>query len=265
MKAWIHAAGVAALLSGAVQAQTVTEPVARSNVLSAFITGAAPAILSENVAVAPELRERLALPAGADRDAVYGALVALTDGKPLSVSGSLKEFALDAGDVHLLLRYDAKANNVAYVGLPTGATAGGSSSAPGPLERAAIDTARPQPAVVALAPVLFEFDQASLGGDAAEALESALAGKLERAIAIHLTGHADPVGEAQYNLGLSQKRAEAVRERLVALGIDPSIIALAAAGAAAEDTCAHARSREARIACLAPERRVDVSVELAPR
>ena len=275
MKTWIHAIGVAALVSGAAQAQTVTENDARSYVLSAFITGAAPAILSEDVALAPDLRERLGLAAGADRNAIYNALIALTDGKPLKVSGSLKDVGdaitssvdrpvleVHAGHERLLVQYDLQANNIAYVGLPgTPAMAGGSANPPGALKVAAVQAPPAQPARVALAPVLFPFNLATLGEDAA-AFDL---DKLKRAVAIRLTGHADPLGESDYNLDLSRKRAEAVRERLVALGIDAARIDVVAAGAASTPrSCAQAKSRAERIACFAPERRVDVTAELPP-
>ena len=133
MRTSIPALGVALLLSGAAQAQTqVTENDARSYVKSAFITGAAPAILGTNVRVSPELRKRLSLPESTSRDAVYDALFSLTEGKPLTVRSAPLESppgeAVGAGEavleldapsgVRLVLRYDLRANDVDYVGLP---------------------------------------------------------------------------------------------------------------------------------------------------
>jgi outer membrane protein OmpA-like peptidoglycan-associated protein len=257
VRTWIQAIAVAALASGAAQAQAVSENDARSYVLSAFITGAAPAILSENVRLAPELRERLELPASAGRNAIYEALIGLTDGKPIKVrvaaAAGRPTLEVDAGAERLLVQYDLEANNIAYVGLPAVPAAPAVAAIAG-------DSAAPQPYTAAL---LFDFDSASLAEDALAALE---ADKLAHATVIRLTGHADPVGEAGYNLGLSWKRAEAVRERLVALGIDPSRIDVAAAGAARPDeACASAKSLAERIDCFAPQRRVDVSAELPPR
>src|SRR2546428_14139846 len=59
-----------------------TEQQARSYVMSAFVTGAAPMVLSESVTVSPELRQRLGLAPEADSRAVYQALIGLTAGKP---------------------------------------------------------------------------------------------------------------------------------------------------------------------------------------
>ncbi|HYX65437.1 MAG TPA: OmpA family protein [Burkholderiales bacterium] len=257
MRTWLRALGAAALLSGAAQAQNVTENDARSYVLSAFITGAAPAILSENVRLAPELRERLKVADGAGRNAIYEALIGLTDGKPIKVSIAPAErstLEVDAGAERLLVRYDLQANNIAYVGLP------GVPAVPVVPAMAGATAPKPQAYDATLR---FGFDSAGLAEDALAPLE---ADKLKHATVIRLTGHADPVGEAGYNLGLSWKRAEAVRDRLVALGIDPSRIDVAAAGAGEPDrACASARTRAERIACFAPERRVDLSAELPPR
>jgi outer membrane protein OmpA-like peptidoglycan-associated protein len=254
MKSWIHAIAISAAVTGAAQAATVTDREARTYVLSAFITGAAPAILSQNVRVAPELRARLNLPETADRNAIYDALFALTDGRPFRVSGPASEMTVDTGQVRLVLHYDLEANNIAYVGLPVAPT----------LKVAAVEPPPARPTVVALPPLLFDFDQASLDQAAAAELQGELAGKLMRASAIRVTGHADPLGEAQYNLDLSQKRADAVRAQLISLGVDAARIEVGAAGAPASDTCADIKEREARISCLAPERRVDITVELPP-
>ena len=49
-------------------------------------------------------------------------------------------------------------------------------------------------------------------------------------IRVQLDGFADERGDADYNLGLSQKRVEFVREQLIAAGIEPSRIRIAAHG-----------------------------------
>jgi len=52
-----------------------SEQQARTYITSAFMTGAAPMILSDDVVVQPELRQRLALPADANSRTLYQALV----------------------------------------------------------------------------------------------------------------------------------------------------------------------------------------------
>lgn len=110
-----------------------TEAQARYWVYGAFLTQAEPEILSERVVLGPELEQRLGIASGADRAKVYAALMALINGKPLSVRKAtaeevakysaekkrdLKEtlFAVEAGDVMLLVQYDLEANAVPFVG-----------------------------------------------------------------------------------------------------------------------------------------------------
>src|SRR5690349_793731 len=80
---FVHAAW--AQQAAPAQPAKTTEQQARSYILSAFMTGAAPAVVNESAKVAPALRLRLALPAEADSRAVYYALVKMTAGKSLTV------------------------------------------------------------------------------------------------------------------------------------------------------------------------------------
>jgi outer membrane protein assembly factor BamE len=110
-----------------------TEAQARYWVYGAFLTQAEPEILSERVALGPELEQRLGVVSGTDRAKIYAALMTLINGKPLSVrkataeevakysaetSRELKEtlFAVQAGDVMLLVQYDLQVNTIPFVG-----------------------------------------------------------------------------------------------------------------------------------------------------
>jgi hypothetical protein len=110
-----------------------SEQQARTYITSAFMTGAAPLILSEDVVVQPELRQRLKLPEDANSRTVYQALVNLTRGKLLQVRPAIRDevmksqvigtagkpiFALEAGDTTLVLQYDLDRDNIAFVGQP---------------------------------------------------------------------------------------------------------------------------------------------------
>lgn len=79
--------------------------------------------------------------------------------------------------------------------------------------------------------VFFDFDSAALTAEGRDivrsAAENARAGGVSR---IRVTGHADTSGPADYNMGLSQRRADAVAAELVRLGIDRGQIAVSAAG-----------------------------------
>jgi len=51
-----------------------------------------------------------------------------------------------------------------------------------------------------------------------------------RAVDVSVVGHTDRVGDEEYNLDLSTRRAGAVRDLLVSRGIDPSILHVASHG-----------------------------------
>ena len=139
-----------------------TEQQARSYVASAFVTGAAPMVLSESVTVTPELRQRLGLAPEADSRAVYRALAALTAGKPVQVRPAEPDevakaqapaapdkplFALESGDTTLILQYDLERDNVAFIGLPGAVAVAAPVVAPAPPQKLPEVAAQPpQPA-----------------------------------------------------------------------------------------------------------------------
>ena len=76
---------------------------------------------------------------------------------------------------------------------------------------------------------------------------------------VDLVGHADPLGDAGYNFGLSQRRADAVAAKLVEGGVTADKIMTSAMGENAP--VANCTGSGAQlIACLRPDRRVDVTV-----
>jgi hypothetical protein len=115
-----------------------TELDARSYIASAFMTGVAEAILAQDVALGPQLRERLNLPANAGRDRIYQAIFTLTEDRSIHVRKASAEeasalagralarpvFAVEGGAVPLLVVYDLDRNAIPYVAVPgTPATA----------------------------------------------------------------------------------------------------------------------------------------------
>ena len=125
-----------ALLAGAAFAQQppgkTTEQQARSYILSAFITGAAPMILSEGVELAPGLREQLEVPESADFREVYDAIASYTAGprERLRVRGPSGEeiikskarqavgqplYAMDIDNSTFILQYDLDRDRVVYL------------------------------------------------------------------------------------------------------------------------------------------------------
>lgn len=79
--------------------------------------------------------------------------------------------------------------------------------------------------IVNLSDVLFDFDRATLKPGAREKL-ARVAGILMSypGLEIALEGHTDSVGSDQYNRGLSERRAQAVRSYLTDSGISPEMV-----------------------------------------
>jgi pentapeptide MXKDX repeat protein len=70
-------------------------------------------------------------------------------------------------------------------------------------------------AMVMLSDVLFSFGDASLEATALDTLRG-VADKLDGVTAIEITGHTDAIGDEAFNEALGQRRADAVRDWLVA-------------------------------------------------
>jgi len=88
--------------------------------------------------------------------------------------------------------------------------------------------AKPQSAIIYFA---FDSDALSEVGRSivADTVESA---KTAGAKEFTVTGHADRAGSEDYNMNLSLRRANAIREALVSLGVDPALISIAGRGEA---------------------------------
>jgi OOP family OmpA-OmpF porin len=84
--------------------------------------------------------------------------------------------------------------------------------------------------------------------------------KLEVIIAV---GHADRFGSAAYNQKLSERRAEAVKNYLVAKGVEANRVYTEGKGSAQPVTnaeaCKGAKSAKV-VECLQPDRRVEVEI-----
>jgi OOP family OmpA-OmpF porin len=114
------------------------------------------------------------------------------------------------------------------------------------------------------ADALFDFDKSELrpqGKAMLDDLANTLGGATYEVILA--IGHTDRLGSAQYNQKLSLKRAESVKQYLVAKGIAPNRIYAEGKGKAQPITkpadC-KITNRKALITCLQADRRVDVEV-----
>jgi outer membrane protein OmpA-like peptidoglycan-associated protein len=99
--------------------------------------------------------------------------------------------------------------------------------------------------------VFFDFDKATLKPAAEQELASVVQELQENpTLRVELVGHADAIGSEAYNMGLSRRRAEAVRNFLVAKGIAANRIQLAWKGESepiAPNTTAEGRAQNRRV------------------
>jgi OmpA-OmpF porin, OOP family len=111
---------------------------------------------------------------------------------------------------------------------------------------------------------LFNFDKSEVRGDQRSKLDefiSSLSGTQYDSISV--AGHTDRIGKDAYNQKLSERRAQAVKEYLVSKGVPAGKIQDEGKGKAdpvSGDACNKVRARKKLIACLQPDRRVEVSV-----
>jgi OOP family OmpA-OmpF porin len=75
---------------------------------------------------------------------------------------------------------------------------------------------------------------------------------------ITITGYTDRIGTSKYNHKLSQRRANAVRDYLIGKGVDGSRLKAVGRGEENPVVQCHQKKRSELIACLAPNRRVEV-------
>jgi OOP family OmpA-OmpF porin len=150
---------------------------------------------------------------------------------------------------------------------------------PAPAPAPAPIAAAPAPApVVAPSPViekvtlssdvLFDFDKATLKDEGKRELDG-LAARIKDAKVdeIDAVGHADRIASEQYNQKLSEKRAAAVKEYLVSIGIPAEKVKAEGQGEShpvTGDACTkmgpEKGSNKKLVQCLQPDRRVEIEV-----
>ena len=150
--------------------------------------------------------------------------------------------------------------------------------APAPAPAAApppVTTPAPAPAPAAAAQVqkitlaskaLFDFDKAVLKPEGKSAIDTEIIAKLKDVQKLELvlvTGHTDRIGTQAYNQKLSERRADAVRDYLVSKGVAKDKIETLGMGKTqpVPGVSCTMTAMKALIACLAPNRRVEVEVK----
>jgi len=93
------------------------------------------------------------------------------------------------------------------------------------------DQVEPPPSACKLEPVFFDFNESVLTTEANAAIErNADCLKKVSGRNVTLTGHTDPRGTEEYNLALSDKRSNSVKERLQRVGVDGGRLKVVAKG-----------------------------------
>jgi peptidoglycan-associated lipoprotein len=99
----------------------------------------------------------------------------------------------------------------------------GPLGAPGNLAEATPDRSATLSEAPELQNILFEYDSYVVSPTMQKRLEDNAAWIRGHAnVTVQIQGHCDERGSTEYNLALGQKRADAVREILVGMGVDPS-------------------------------------------
>lgn len=259
-----------------------TEAEALSYIYSAFLTQADPGVMSREVVLGPELQRALALPASAQGANVYQALISLMAQNNPDVRNATQQEVLDygarrgfdrshgalyvlqAGERKFLIQYDLQSIRIAFVG-----QLGVPDPDPRPMalkdfSAVAVREAQPQPEPLKLQwSAQFQFDSAELTPDARAALERDILPRLANGAElrfVQISGHADRLGDAEYNRKLSEKRAEALRAYLVAKGVDESKIEVFSYGTTLPAKDCSGEKGRALIECLAPNRRAVLEI-----
>ncbi len=148
--------------------------------------------------------------------------------------------------------------------LPAGSCAAGTPVAPVPVGPGGLPPKPTGEKITVAADALFDFNKAVLRPEGKAKLDDVVAKskaiKLEVILAV---GHTDRIGGDAYNQKLSEKRAAAVKEYLVAKGIEANRVYTEGKGEkqpVTGDKCKGDKKTKALIDCLQPDRRVDIEV-----
>ncbi len=106
---------------------------------------------------------------------------------------------------------------------------------------------------------LFDFDKDTLTVKGREVVDKVAAQlKESKAQEVKVAGYTDRLGSKVYNMDLSQRRADRVKNRLIEQGIDVQINAVGYGEAHQVQACNNVKSSQL-ISCLRPNRRVEIS------
>lgn len=120
---------------------------------------------------------------------------------------------------------------------------------------------KPKKSVTLVLRGFFDFDKSDLGRENKEKLRNIVEQAMKENIdSINIVGHTDRFGTEQYNQKLSEKRANVVKNELLALGVENNKIKVEAQGESNPIVNCEGKKTTKVIECLAPNRRVTVEV-----
>ena len=111
------------------------------------------------------------------------------------------------------------------------------------------------------ADTLFAFDSADLTADGKQLLDDLLGQLTADALqqqTLQIRGYTDRIGSDTYNMGLSERRAAAVRDYLVSKGVAPGFIESEGLGKADPVVDCGGKRGPGLIDCLGPNRRTEI-------
>ncbi|HLR77899.1 MAG TPA: OmpA family protein [Burkholderiaceae bacterium] len=110
--------------------------------------------------------------------------------------------------------------------------------------------------------VTFAFGEAELTPEGRKQIDMYIPSLASRGeIRLDIVGHTDRIGSHEANMALSKRRADAVRDQIVASGrIDPDQIRTRGVGPRNPVVHCDQQNRAELIKCLAPNRRVEINV-----
>ncbi|MBV9506934.1 MAG: OmpA family protein, partial [Acidobacteriia bacterium] len=123
--------------------------------------------------------------------------------------------------------------------------------------------------IVNISDVLFDFNKYTLKADAREKMAKVSGILLAYpGLKIQLEGHTDNIGSDDYNMKLSQQRADAVRDYLTAQGVSSnsvSAVGLGKAGAVASNDTAAGRQKNRRVDMVVSGEPIGIELTPAPQ
>ena len=154
--------------------------------------------------------------------------------------------------------------------MPKSAPAPAPAAAPAPAPAPKPAAAPAKPSVLRVTSTeLFDFNKSVLSQAAQAKLDAEVIAKLGGFATIqyiNVNGHTDRLGSPAFNQKLSERRADAVKAYLVSKGVDGSRIETYGFGKTLPvKSCPDQKDRKALIACLEPNRRVEVEAQGTPK